>query len=104
METSGDLPVGLSNLANLTKNLKEDLIAYVLEIRQERERVVLVSYDVSVFRHPGYPSASPHVLASPKTLICEVSKWQCVVKSRLMDEILLEDPRSVMTVRFEGET
>ena len=69
-----------------------------------RERVVLVSYDVLVFWHPRYPSASPHVLASLETPICEVSKWQCVVKSRLIDEILSEDPRSVMTIRFEEET
>jgi hypothetical protein len=41
----------------------------------------------------------PLVLASPEIPTCEPPRWQRVVKSRLMDEILSEDPRSVTTVR-----
>jgi hypothetical protein len=69
-----------------------------------RGRMVLSKSDISAFRHPGYPSASPLVLASPETPICEIPKWQRVDKYRLMDEILSEDLRSVVTVRLEEET
>jgi hypothetical protein len=69
-----------------------------------RKNDPLKNPDISTFRHRGYPSASPLVLASPETPICEITKWQQVDKCRLIDKILSEDLRSVMTIRLEEET
>jgi hypothetical protein len=39
-----------------------------------RERMVFLDFDISEFRHPGYLSASPLVLASPETPTREIPK------------------------------
>jgi hypothetical protein len=46
----------------------------------------------------------PLVLASLEIPTCEPPRWQRVVKSRLMDKILSEDPRSVTTIRCGEES
>jgi hypothetical protein len=66
--------------------------------------MVLVDLNISTFRYPEYPRASPLALANPETPNCEIPKWQRVDKYRLTDEILLEDLRSVTTVRLKEET
>jgi hypothetical protein len=90
-------------LGKLTKNLKKDLKVQVLSNPCTRKNDPLKNPDISTFRHRGYPSASPLVLASPETMIFEITKWQQVDKCQLTDEILSEDLRSVTTVRLEEE-
>jgi hypothetical protein len=61
-------------------------------------------HKIPTFRHPGYLSASPLVLAIPETPIREIPKWQHRDKYRLTDEILSEDLQSIVTIRLEEET